>query len=134
MNEAPPIVDREHESPEQEAARLNALHERQRLNAARWLDGQGQRDVSVGMSVAEFQALRGLLGNPAFGIFWSLIRHARSQHERVLLNSTLGEPAKDAAASVIQGHIRAFDQIREMLLDIADPRIVEETVAAGGDS
>jgi len=120
------VQDREHELPEQRDERLKREAQALIDNTARWLDSQGRRDLEVGISVPEFQALRGLLQSPAFGILWSLIRNAKLQHEQVLANTSLGTAASDAAASVIQGHIRAFDQLRNLLLQIADPRTAAE--------
>jgi hypothetical protein len=110
------------DTPEAIQAQLDAEADRVVGNAAHWLDSQGTRDLEAGISVDEFEALKSLIGNKAFGIFWSLLRNARTQWGQVLINAPLGAPEKDAAAAVIQGHMRAFDQLRSLLLQIADPR------------
>lgn len=89
-----------------------------------WLAAQGQRSLFAdfgGVSPAEFEQLRSLLGYPAFGLFWSLLRHQRTEYQERLTGLALNSPEMISAASVLQGHIRCLDQLREMLLDISDP-------------
>ena len=93
-----------------------------RAVAAAWLKEQGQRSLSGGVDEDEFNMLRGLIGSTPFGIFFSLLAQLRAEAQVVLSNVPLGTPERDAVASVLQGQIRTVDQIRDLLLDIADPQ------------
>lgn len=90
-----------------------------------WLNSQGQRSLGVGIDMEDFEALQGLIGHNGFGIFWSLLAQQRAEAMSVLSNIPLGSPERDSAASVLQGQIRAIDQIRETVLDIADPQAAD---------
>lgn len=101
------------------------MNEETRAAVSHWLHTQGQRSLEVGMSQEEFGLLKGLIGAAGFGIFWSLLAQQRAEALVALSNLPLTEPAKHAAASVLQGQIRAIDQIRSTVLDIADPQAAD---------
>lgn len=98
----------------------------ERLATARWLAEQGQRSLATGVSVSEMEALRSLLSNEGFGIFYSLLRFKRTEYQDQLKNRPLVDPASIARASVLQGHILALDELDELLLCIADPQAQEQ--------
>lgn len=95
-----------------------------RIAARAWLAAQGKRSLYAdfgGVSPPDYELLRSLIGLPAFGIFYSLLQHQRQEYQERLSNVSLSSAESVAAAGVLQGHIRCLDQLREMLLDIADP-------------
>lgn len=95
-----------------------------RTTARRWLSDQGQRSLYAeegGVTSREFELLRKLIGSEAFGLFYSLLAQQRAEATVCLINAKLGTAERDCSTAVIQGQIRAIDQIRETLLDIADP-------------
>jgi hypothetical protein len=89
-----------------------------RKAAADWLKKQG---IIEEVSDEDFETVRQLIGNPSFGIFWAMLRWRRERSAIMLTNAPLGSPERDSAASVLQGHIKAIDEILEMVLDIAEP-------------
>lgn len=86
--------------------------------ADQWLKDQGMIEELDGDNLSTLQQL---IGNPSFGLFWALLRWRRERSAIVLSNASLGTPERDTAASVLQGHIRAIDEIRELVLEIAEP-------------
>lgn len=104
-----------------------------RANARRWLKEQGVRSLSAengGVSLPQFAQLQTLIGNEAFGLFWSLVAGERANALVMLGNAKLGTPERDCAASVLQGQIAAIDILRELLLDIADPQMQQQDEGA----
>lgn len=83
-----------------------------------WLKKQG---ILNEISDEDYELVRGLIGNPSFGIFWAMLRFKREESAIMLSNASLGTPTADSAASVLQGQIRSIDAIREMILTIAEP-------------
>lgn len=86
-----------------------------------WLRSQGQLDFEEGVSQADFSELQTLLDSRAFGLFYALLAQERAKALVVLSNLPLSGDSNLAAASVLQGQIRAVDRVRELLLFIADP-------------
>lgn len=86
---------------------------------SKWLRAQGLRsDVSA----EEMADLRSLLApHKGFGILWSLVMFDRQEAALQLGNADLSTASGVSRASVLQGQIRAIDNIRELILDIADP-------------
>lgn len=101
------------------------MNEERRAAVSHWLASQGQRSLEVGMEQEEFSSLQGLIGHSGFGVFWSLLAQLRAEAQVALSNLPLTSPEKVAAASVLQGQIRAVDQTRQLLLDIADPQMAD---------
>jgi hypothetical protein len=83
-----------------------------------WLKKQG---ILNEVTDDQYELVRGLIGNPSFGIFYAMLRYKREESAIMLSNASLGSPGADSAASVLQGQIRAIDAIREMVLTIAEP-------------
>lgn len=96
-----------------------------RASAEKWLREQGQISLEAGMDAKEFGSLQTLIGHQPFGLFMAVLAHQRAQAAVLLSNLQLGSPAQIAAASVLQGQIRAVDQIRETVLSIADPQAAD---------
>lgn len=96
-----------------------------RKAADEWLKKQG---IIGDLTDEDYEQVRKLIGNPSFGIFWAILRFKREQSAIILSNASLGGPERDCAASVLQGHIRAIDDVRETILQIAEP-----TADAAGD-
>lgn len=86
--------------------------------ADEWLKRQGVIDE---LTDEDWTQVQKLIGNPSFGIFWAMLRYRREESAIMLSNVSLGVPERDAAASVLQGQIRAIDGIRELILQIAEP-------------
>lgn len=97
---------------------------RAREAAEQWLKEQG---IIAELDDQQYEEVRKLIGNPGFGIFWALLRYRAEQNGYFLRNASLGTPERACAASVLQGHIREIDGIRELILSLADPE------AAAGD-
>ena len=74
----------------------------------------------------QYSQVKELIGNPSFGIFYAMLRWRRERSAIFLSNASLGSPENDSAASVLQGHIKAIDEIRDLVLELAEP-----TPAAG---
>lgn len=88
-----------------------------------WLKQQG---IVEELDDKQYELVRELIGNPSFGIFWAMLRWRRERSAIFLSNASLGSPEADSAASVLQGHIKAIDEIRDLVLELAEP-----TPAAG---
>lgn len=95
--------------------------EMRRAATAQWLASQGLRNPEE-ISAEEFAELRTLLSpHKGFGIFWSILAYYR-QHSAIMLNNAnLSTPQGVSAASQLQGNIKAIDDFRELVLNIADP-------------
>jgi hypothetical protein len=94
-----------------------------RKAADTWLKSQG---IIEELDDQQYEQVRELIGNPAFGIFFAMLRWRRERSAIMLSNASLGSPEADSAASVLQGHIKAIDEIRLLVLELAEP-----TPAAG---
>ena len=92
-----------------------------RAATAQWLASQGLRNPEE-ISPEDFAELRTLLApHKGFGILWSMIAFTRQSSTVMLNNANLSTPHGVSAASQLQGTIRAIDEIRELVLNIADP-------------
>jgi len=92
-----------------------------RRATAQWLHSQGLRNPEE-ISAEEFAELRTLLApHKGFGIFWSMLAFYRQNAALMLNNTNLATPAGVSAASQLQGNIKAIDDFRELVLNIADP-------------
>lgn len=89
-----------------------------RKAADEWLKKQG---IIEELTEDDWGQVKKLIGNPSFGIFWAMLRFKREQSAIILSNASLGGAERDCAASVLQGHIRAIDEVRETILQIAEP-------------
>jgi hypothetical protein len=83
-----------------------------------WLKKQG---IIEDVTDEDYELVKKLIGNPSFGIFWAMLRWRRERSAILLSNASLGSPERDSSASVLQGHIRAIDEVRQMILEIAEP-------------
>lgn len=86
--------------------------------ANKWLNEQG---IIEDLTDDDYREVKKLIGNRSFGIFWAMLRWQRETSAIALSNASLGSPERDSAASVLQGHIRAIDQIRDLVLHLAEP-------------
>ena len=86
--------------------------------ADKWLKEQG---IIEELDDEQWREVKKLIGNPSFGIFWAMLLWQRQRNATLLMNALLGSPERDAAASVLQGQARAIDEIRELILNIAEP-------------
>jgi len=92
-----------------------------RAATAQWLASQGLRNPEE-ISPEDFAELRTLLApHKGFGIFWSMLAFNRQNAAMMLSNTNLATPAGISAASQLQGNIKAIDDFRELVLNIADP-------------
>jgi len=92
-----------------------------RRATAQWLAQQGLRDPEK-VSPEEFAELRTLLApHKGFGIFWSMLAYYRQNNAIMLNNTNLATPVGISTASQLQGSIKAIDDFRELVLNIADP-------------
>jgi len=92
-----------------------------RAATAQWLASQGLRNPQE-ISPEEFAELRTLLTpHKGFGIFWSMLAFERQTATAMLNNTNLATPNGVSAASQLQGKIKAIDDFRELVLNIADP-------------
>ncbi|RPJ47613.1 MAG: hypothetical protein EHM21_08080 [Chloroflexi bacterium] len=92
-----------------------------RAATAQWLASQGLRNPEE-ISPEDFAELRTLLTpHKGFGIFWSLLAFYRQNAALMLNNTNLATPSGVSAASQLQGNIKAIDDFRELVLNIADP-------------
>ena len=92
-----------------------------RAATAQWLASQGLRNPEE-ISPEEFAELRSLLApHKGFGIFWSMLMFYRQNSAIMLNNTNLATPNGVSAASQLQGTIKAIDDFRELVLNIADP-------------
>jgi hypothetical protein len=92
-----------------------------RRATAQWLAAQGLRDPSA-ISPEEFAELRTLLApHRGFGILWSMLAFERQGAAIMLNNTNLATPVGVSTASQLQGKIKAIDDFRELVLNIADP-------------
>lgn len=89
-----------------------------RKAASDWLNKQGLIEE---VTDEDYEKVKQLIGLPSFGIFWAMLQWRRARSAIVLTNSSLGTPERDWAAGVLQGQIKSIDEIREMVLDIAEP-------------
>ena len=95
--------------------------ELRRHATAQWLASQGIRNPEQ-VSPEEFAELRTLLApHKGFGIFWSMLAYYRQNSALMLNNTNLATPQGVSAASQLQGTIKAIDDFRELVLNIADP-------------
>jgi len=89
-----------------------------RAATAQWLNAQGLRNPSE-ISPEDFAELRSLLApHKGFGIFWSMLAFERQNSALMLNNTNLATPS---GVSQLQGKIKAIDDFRELVLNIADP-------------
>jgi hypothetical protein len=92
-----------------------------RKATAAWLHAQGLRNPEE-VSAEEFAELRTLLApHKGFGILWSMLAYGRQNAAMMLNNVNLATPQGISAASQLQGTIKAIDDFRELVLNIADP-------------
>jgi len=92
-----------------------------RAATAQWIHSQGLRNPEE-VSPEEFAELRTLLTpHKGFGIFMSFLAFQRQTSAIMLNNANLSTPHGVSAASQLQGAIKAIDDIRELVLNIADP-------------
>ena len=92
-----------------------------RAATARWLADQGLRNPEE-ISPEDFAELRTLLApHKGFGIFWSLLAFYRQNSAIMLNNTNLATATGVSTASQLQGTIKAIDDFRELVLNIADP-------------
>jgi hypothetical protein len=95
--------------------------ELRRAATAQWLNSQGLRNPEE-ISPEDFAELRTLLApHKGFGVFWSMLAYYRQNSAMMLTNTNLATPAGISAASQLQGNIKAIDDFRELVLNIADP-------------
>jgi hypothetical protein len=95
--------------------------EMRRFATAKWLADQGLRNPET-VSAEEFAELRTLLApHKGFGIFWSMLAYYRQNAALMLNNTNLATPNGVSTASQLQGNIKAIDDFRELVLNIADP-------------
>jgi hypothetical protein len=92
-----------------------------RMATAQWLHAQGLRNPDE-ISPEDFAELRTLLApHKGFGIFWSMLMFYRQNAASMLNNTNLATAAGVSTASQLQGNIKAIDDFRELVLNIADP-------------
>jgi len=92
-----------------------------RAATAQWLASQGLRNPDE-ISPEDFAELRTLLTpHKGFGVFWSMIAFYRQNAAIMLNNVSLATPQGVNTASQLQGNIKAIDDFRELVLNIADP-------------
>lgn len=92
-----------------------------RAATSNWLTAQGLRDPQQ-VSQEDHAELRTLLApHRGFGIFWSLLAYSRAYNAALLQNQSLTTPEAVTRASQLQGVIKAIDEVRELILNIADP-------------
>jgi hypothetical protein len=92
-----------------------------RAATAQWLASQGLRNPQE-ISPEDFAELRTLLApHKGFGIFWSMLNFERQNSAVMLNNTNLATPMGVSTASQLQGKIKAIDDLRELVLNIADP-------------
>lgn len=95
--------------------------ELRRAATAQWLASQGLRNPEE-ISPEDFAELRTLLApHKGFGVFWSMLAFYRQNATYMLNNANLATPQGVSAASQLQGNIKAIDDFRELVLNIADP-------------
>jgi hypothetical protein len=88
-----------------------------------WLNNVGIRDPG-NLDMSAYTQLRGLLSSnerPGFGVFMSLIMFERQQAVAQLIQVDLGSPENTARVAKLQGIVQCVDNIRELILNIADP-------------
>lgn len=90
-----------------------------------WMNQQGIRNPEE-ISLQDYQLVRGLLSGErsAFGVFLSMMMFERQQAVAQLTNADLSSSTGAVAAAKLQGIILAVDNMRDLILNIADP-IVE---------
>jgi hypothetical protein len=88
------------------------------LAVVEWLKQFGIVDD---ISEDEHRELLSLIGHKGFGLLYGLLMRDRAGWVIQLSNIALADGQKVAAASVLQGQIRAVDRLREIVLNIADP-------------
>lgn len=92
-----------------------------RAATAQWLTAQGIRDPQHISSEDHAELITLLAPHRGFGIFWSVLAYARAYNSALLQNLNLTTPESVARASQFQGMIKAIDEVRELILNIADP-------------
>lgn len=87
-----------------------------------WLNGLGIRNPEE-LSIEDWQQVKRLLGNDrqGFGIFISMLMFERQAAAAQLVNADLSNSQGAVAAAKLQGQIIAVDNMRELILNIADP-------------
>lgn len=87
-----------------------------------WLNSLGIRNPEE-LDLNDYQQVLKLLGNdrPGFGIFISLLMFERQQAAIQLNNTDLSNSAGAVKASKLQGIIQCVDNVRELIMNIADP-------------
>lgn len=94
----------------------------QRDAAEQWLKEQG---IVAELDDTQYRLVKELIGSPSFGIFYGMLLYRRAMSAIALSNASLSSPERIAAASVLQGQIRAIDDLKEMVLQIAEPQTAD---------
>lgn len=95
-----------------------------------WLAELGIRNPAE-LDVNEYQHVRNLLSSrerPGFGIFFSMLMFERQQAVAQLMNADLSNSAGAVKAAKLQGIVQCVDNVRDLVLNIADP------IGEGSDS
>lgn len=87
-----------------------------------WLNSLGIRNPEE-LSIDDYQKVKVLLGNdrPGFGIFISMLMFERQQAVAQLTNADLSNSAGAVNAAKLQGIVQCVDNVRELIMTIADP-------------
>jgi hypothetical protein len=106
------------------------MSQQAREAVAKWMQELGIRDPS-NLDTNAYAQLRGLLSSnerPGFGIFWSMIMFERQQAVAQLINCNLSSEEGKSNAAKLQGIVQCVDNMRDLLLNVADP------IGEGSDS
>lgn len=93
-----------------------------RQAALQWLNSLGIRNPEE-LSLDDYEQVKKLLGNdrPGFGIFFSLMMFERQKAVMQLTNADLSNSSGAVSAAKLQGIVLAVDNVRDLILNIADP-------------
>lgn len=94
----------------------------QRKAVLGWLNSLGIRNPEE-ISTEEYAKVRALLGNdrPGFGIFISMLMFERQAAVVQLMTADLSTSAGAVRAAKLQGVVQCVDNVRELIMNIADP-------------
>lgn len=88
-----------------------------------WMNGLGIRDPA-NLDQADYAKVRAILSSgerPGFGIFLSMLMFERQAAVASLMNADLSNSAGAVRAAKLQGIVQCVDNIRDLVLNIADP-------------
>lgn len=87
-----------------------------------WLNSVGIRNPEE-LDVEDWKSVKSLLGmeRPGFGIFMSMMMFERQKAVVQLTNADLSNSAGAVSAAKLQGIVLCVDNMRELILNIADP-------------